>query len=43
VDVYLNVRVVDPVVTQLVTQQPRTNSAEVAHEALFASVRTAPD
>jgi hypothetical protein len=24
VDVYLNVRVVDPVVTQLVTQQPRT-------------------
>jgi hypothetical protein len=43
VEVCLNVRVVDPVVTQLVTQQPRPDSAEVAQEALSAPVRTAVD
>jgi hypothetical protein len=35
--------VVDPVVTQLVTQQLVPNSAEVAHEDLFAPTRTAVD
>jgi hypothetical protein len=42
VEVCLNVRVVDPVVTQ-VTQQPRPERPEVAQEALAAPVRTAVD
>jgi hypothetical protein len=43
VDVSPNVRIVDPVVTQLITSDLVPNSVELAHEALFAPVRTALD
>jgi hypothetical protein len=43
VDVYPNVRIVDPVVTSWSLGGLVPNSAEVAHEALFAPVRTALD